>query len=241
MCGRYALSRLPAELVEEFELTADRTPGILPVDWNIAPTRDIYIIKNNRELHIASWGIIAPWSKDRSEAIKSQSQAINARTETVHEKPTFRSAFKSRRCLIPATGYYEWATELNYPNKQPFYIHSTKTYKDRAATLLFAGIYDRWVDSNGEIFESAAIITRPAVDFLEKVHNRMPTFLPPDRYDDWLNPQINSVDQIRKIMEVAHPAAELEAYPVSTRVNLVKNNGPELTAPIELGEPETLF
>ena len=105
MCGRYALSRLPSELVEEFELSADRTKGILPVDWNITPTRDIYIIKNNKELHTASWGLIAPWSKDREQAVKSQSQAINARIETVHEKPTFRNAFKSKRCLIPATGY----------------------------------------------------------------------------------------------------------------------------------------
>ena len=241
MCGRYALSLLPAELVEEFELTADRTPGILPVDWNIAPTRDIYIIKNNLELHTASWGIIAPWSKDKNEAAKSQSQAINARTETVHEKPTFRNAFKSRRCLIPATGYYEWATELNYPNKQPFFIHSTKPYGGRNATLLFAGIYDRWVDQNGEIFESAAIITRPAVSFLEKIHNRMPTFLPPERYADWLNPQINEINAIRKIMDVAQPAADLAAHPVSTKVNLVRNNGAELTLPIELGEPETLF
>lgn len=241
MCGRYALSRLPSELVEEFELTADRTPGILPVDWNITPTRDIYIIKNNRELHTASWGLIAPWSKDREEAVKSQSQAINARTESVHEKPTFRNAFRSKRCLIPATGYYEWATELNYPNKQPFFIHSTKRYKEREKSLLFAGIYDRWVDDNGEIFESAAIITRPAVSFLEKIHNRMPTFLPEDRYDDWLNPEITEVEEIRKIMDVADPAADLAAHPVSKLVNATRNNGPELIEAIELPEPETLF
>ena len=241
MCGRYALSKLPSDLVEEFELSTDRTRGILPVDWNIAPTKDIYIIKGNRELHTASWGLVAPWSKDRSQAIKSQAQAINARTETVDEKPTFRNAFRSKRCLIPATGYYEWATELNYPNKQPFFIHSTKMFKESNATLLFAGIYDQWIDSNGEILESAAIITRPAVSFLEKIHNRMPTFLPADRYADWLNPEITKVEEIRKIMEVADPAADLAAHPVSARVNLVRNNGPELTAPIELGEPETLF
>ena len=241
MCGRYALSLNADELIEEFELTANATTGILPADWNITPTRDIYIIKNNRELHTASWGIIAPWSKDRESAIKSQSQAINARTETVDEKPTFRSAFRSRRCLIPASGYYEWATELGYPNKQPFFIHANSKFKDRDRTLLFAGIYDRWVDQNGEIFESAAIITRPAVSFLEKIHNRMPTFLPPERYADWLNPQINEINAIRKIMDVAQPAADLAAHPVSTKVNLVRNNGAELTLPVELGEPETLF
>ena len=241
MCGRYALSRLPSELVEEFELSADRTTGILPVDWNITPTRDIYIIKNNKELHTASWGLIAPWSKDREQAVKSQSQAINARIETVHEKPTFRNAFRSKRCLIPATGYYEWATELGYPNKQPFFIHSTKRFGERDKTLLFAGIYDRWVDSNGEIFESAAIITRPANSFLEKIHNRMPTFLPEERYSDWLNPEINDVVEIRKLMDVADPVADLVAHPVAKLVNSTRNNGPDLIAPIELPEPETLF
>ena len=241
MCGRYALSRLPSELVEEFELSADRTKGILPVDWNITPTRDIYIIKNERELNIASWGLIAPWSKDKTQALKSQSQAINARIESVHEKPTFRNAFRSKRCLIPATGYYEWATELGYPTKQPFFIHSKKKYNDRDATLLFAGIYDQWIDSNGEIFESAAIITRPATSFLEKIHNRMPTFLPENRYDDWLNPKINGVDEIRKIMEVTDPTADLIAHPVAKLVNATRNNGPELIEPIELPEPETLF
>ena len=227
--------------MEEFELSADRTTGILPVDWNITPTRDIYIIKNNKDLHTASWGLIAPWCKDREQAVKSQSQAINARIETVHEKPTFRNAFRSKRCLIPATGYYEWATELSYPNKQPFFIHSTKRFGDRDQTLLFAGIYDRWVDANGEIFESAAIITRPATSFLEKIHNRMPTFLPEERYSDWLDPEINDVDEIRKLMEVADPVANLSAHPVAKLVNSTRNNGPDLIAPIELPEPETLF
>ena len=241
MCGRYALSVNASELIEEFELTADKTKGILPIDWNIAPTREIYIIKNNFELHTASWGLIAPWSKDRGEAIKSQSQAINARTETVHEKPTFRSAFKSKRCLIPASGYYEWATELGLPSKQPFYIHSDKKYKDRNSTLLFAGIYDQWVDRNGEIFESAAIITRPAFSFLAKIHNRMPTFLPVDRYRDWLDPKINDLSEIRSMLEIDEPTRGLIAEPVSSRVNKVANNGPELIEPIELGASETLF
>ena len=131
MCGRYAISKLPEELIEEFEVSAGNTGAILPASWNIAPTQPIYIIRNNqknleRELTDVSWGIIAPWSKTKSEAIKSQSMAINARIETVFEKPTFRRAFKSQRRLIPATGYYEWATELNFPTKQPFYI-SNKT------------------------------------------------------------------------------------------------------------------
>ena len=249
MCGRYALVKSAGELIEEFEITTSRIPAALPADWNIAPTREIYVIRdfrdigddaseNRRELATFSWGMIAPWSKDRSEAVRSQSQAINARSESVHEKPTFRSAFKSRRCLIPASGYYEWATELGkYESKQPFYIQSETEGK----TLAFAGIYDRWVDPSGEIFESASIITRPAVDFLAKIHNRMPTFLPVNRWDAWLDPKLNSVEEIQKLMELSELAKGLRAHPVSTRVNATRNNGADLISEIDVSEPNTLF
>ena len=244
MCGRYALVKSAGELIEEFEITTGAKPAALPADWNIAPTRDIYIVRdaaeNNsaRELVTVSWGLIAPWSKDRIEAVRSQSQAINARTETVHEKPTFRSAFKSRRCLIPATGYYEWATELGkYESKQPFYIHS----KFENKSLAFAGIYDRWIDEKGAVIESAAIITRPAVDFLATIHHRMPTFLPQDRWDEWLDPKQNSVEEVKALMELSDPTFGLVAHPVSTRVNAVRNNGAELIAEIDVSEPGTLF
>jgi putative SOS response-associated peptidase YedK len=249
MCGRYALVKSAGELIEEFEITTNSIPSALPADWNIAPTREIYVIRNlrdiregvsenRRELAMLSWGMIAPWSKDRSEAFRSQSQAINARSESVHEKPTFRSAFKSRRCLIPASGYYEWATELGkYESKQPFFIQSDIQGK----SLAFAGIYDRWVDPSGEIFESASIITRPAVDFLAKIHNRMPTFLPVNRWDAWLDPKLNSVEEIQKLMELAEPAKGLRAHPVSTRVNATRNNGADLISEIDVSEPNTLF
>jgi putative SOS response-associated peptidase YedK len=249
MCGRYALVKSAGELIEEFEITTNRIPAALPADWNIAPTREIYVIRNlgsngsninenGRELATLSWGMIAPWSKDRSEAIRSQSQAINARSESVHEKPTFRSAFKSRRCLIPVSGYYEWATELGkYESKQPFFIHSELEGK----SLAFAGIYDRWIDPSGEIFESASIITRPSVDFLATIHNRMPTFLPVDRWDAWLNPNLNEVEEIRELMELSDPAAGLRAHPVSTKVNATRNNGADLISEIDVSEPNTLF
>jgi putative SOS response-associated peptidase YedK len=252
MCGRYALVKSAGELIEEFEITTNRIPAALPADWNIAPTREIYVIRNLgdlgnlgsninencRELATLSWGMIAPWSKDRSEAIRSQSQAINARSESVHEKPTFRSAFKSRRCLIPASGYYEWATELGkYESKQPFFIQSQTEGK----SLAFAGIFDRWVDPSGEVFESASIITRPAVDFLATIHNRMPTFLPVNRWDAWLDPKLNSVEEIQKLMELPEPARGLRAHPVSTRVNATRNNGADLISEIDVSEPHTLF
>jgi putative SOS response-associated peptidase YedK len=252
MCGRYALVKSAGELIEEFEITTNRIPAALPADWNIAPTREIYVIRNHgdlgnlgsninencRELATLSWGMIAPWSKDRSEAIRSQSQAINARSESVHEKPTFRRAFKSRRCLIPASGYYEWATELGkYESKQPFFIQSQTEGK----SLAFAGIFDRWVDPSGEVFESASIITRPAVDFLATIHNRMPTFLPVNRWDAWLDPKLNSVEEIQKLMEFPEPARGLRAHPVSTRVNATRNNGADLISEIDVSEPNTLF
>jgi putative SOS response-associated peptidase YedK len=245
MCGRFALSKLPAELIDEFEIHTGKTLPILPADWNITPTRDIYIVRNEsenkRDLAIASWGIIAPWSRDSDAAIKSQSQAINARSETVDQKPTFRSAFRSRRCLIPADGYYEWATEMGpYSPKQPFYI-SSDTSAGKSQSLAFAGIWDRWIAPDGNVRDSAAIITRPAVEFLATVHSRMPTFLPRDRWDRWLDRSVQDVDEIRAMMELESPAIGLQAVPVASLVNSIRNNGPELIAPIELGEPQTLF
>ena len=225
--------------MDAFEVSTDYAGPILPADWNITPTRDIYIVRDNREgkreLTTLSWGLIAPWSENPHDALRSQSQAINARTETVHEKPTFRSAFISRRCLIPASGYYEWATEMGpYAPKQPFYIHGE-------GLIAFAGIWDRWRAPDGTYKESAALITRPAVEFLATVHHRMPTFLPRDRWSAWLSPQLNKVDEIRGLLNLSAPAKGLQAHPVSSRVNSTINNGPDLIKEIELGEPQTLF
>ena len=235
MCGRFALSAMLTNIAEEFSTSAepDRT---LPVDWNIKPTQDIYIVKN-QEITIASWGLIAPWSKNSNDALRSQSQAINARSESVHEKPTFRNAFRQRRCLVPATGYYEWATELGrYKTKQPVFIS-----RDDEKLLAFAGIFDRWISPEGEIRDSVTIITRDAVGDLAKVHNRMPLFLPRERWGAWMDSNVTDVEEIRTLMQVPDPDAHLRYWPVSTLVNSIRNNGAELIAPIELGEPETLF
>jgi putative SOS response-associated peptidase YedK len=246
MCGRYALSKLPAELLEEFEIhTGAAQLPLLPADWNIAPTREIYIVRhdgeNKRSLATASWGIIAPWSKDPQSALRSQSQAINARSESVDEKPTFKSAFRNRRCLIPADGYYEWATELGpYKPKQPFYI-CDEHWESQKKPLAFAGIWDRWVSPDGQIVDSAAIITRPAVGYLATIHSRMPTFLPVDRWSSWLDRSIQDVDEIRELMVLDEPDRALLVRPVSDLVNSIRNTGPGLIAPIELGEPEVLF
>lgn len=235
MCGRFALSAMLTDIAEEFSTQAlpDRT---LPVDWNIKPTQDIYIIKNE-EINIASWGLIAPWSKNSHDALRNQSQAINARSESVHEKPTFRSAFRTHRCLVPASGYYEWATELGrYKTKQPVFIS-----RDDNKLLAFAGIYDRWISPEGEIRDSVAIITRDAVGDLAKVHNRMPLFLPRDRWKAWMDSNLTDVEQVRALMNAPKPDDHLRYWPVKPLVNSIRNNGAELVEPIELGEPETLF
>ncbi|KRO32899.1 MAG: hypothetical protein ABR65_00415, partial [Actinobacteria bacterium BACL2 MAG-121220-bin52] len=205
-------------------------------DWNIKPTNDVYIIKN-QAIEIASWGMIAHWSKSDDEAAKSQSSAINARSESVHEKPTFKSAFRSNRCLLPATGYYEWASELGkYKTKQPIYIS-----RDDNKLLAFTGIFQSWTSPSGRVIQSVSIITRQAVGQLALVHSRMPVFLPRDRWADWMNPKINDVEKIRSLMDIPNPEANLGFHPVSSAVNSITGSGPELIAPIELGEPETLF
>ena len=234
MCGRFALSAMLTDIAEEFstKATPERT---LPVDWNIKPTQDIYIIKNEK-IEIASWGLIAPWSKNLSEALRSQSQAINARSETVHEKPTFRHAFRKSRCLVPASGYFEWATELGkYKTKQPVYI----SHKE-GKLLAFSGIYEKWISPTGEVKESVAIITRDAVNELATVHNRMPLFLPRDRWDAWMDPELQDIEEVRALMQVPNPDANLQFWPVADLVNSIRNNGAELVAPIET-QPETLF
>lgn len=249
MCGRYALAANMDVIVEEFGIAEEQVQHQLPHSWNIAPTNPIYIVKDAqsdqgkiRTLETASWGLIAPWERDLAQARASQSRAINARSESVFEKPTFRDSFRHHRCLIPASGYYEWATALGrYKTKQPFYIHRADAH-----LISFAGIFSSWKSPQGEEIQSAAIITRDAVGDLETIHDRMPVILPKQRWDMWLNPELRDVDQVRALMNFdealgERPDAGLAAHPISSRVNLVANNGPNIIEPIELGEPETLF
>jgi putative SOS response-associated peptidase YedK len=241
MCGRYAQAQGMDEIIERFDLDSSLVDKSLPLNWNIAPTNEIYIIRDNqsgRVLDSASWGIIAPWQKNFTEARNSQSHAINARSESIHEKPTFRQAFRTTRCLIPATGYYEWATSLGkYPPKQPFYIYP----KDEGKSLSIAGIWSTWKSESGAEVQSAAIITREAVGELATIHSRMPVFMPEDRWDLWLDPKNREIETLISLMDNPDPAAGLVTRPVATRVNLVANNGAELIEAIELGEAQTLF
>ena len=241
MCGRFAQSKSIADLVEEFGITGDPALSPLPANWNIAPTNPIYIVRNNlvnkRELSIASWGFIAPWIKDDVEAKASQSRAINARSESIHEKPIFRDAFKFHRCLIPADGYYEWATELGrYKTKQPFYISNPNL-----KSLSIAGIWSQWKSPSGEVINSAAVITRESVGELATIHSRMPVMMPKNKWESWLDISPHPTDELLELMKNIHPDEGLHPWPVSSEVNKVANNGPQLVHQIQLTDSETLF
>lgn len=245
MCGRYAQSADMRDLMEQFEVTGNSPSHSIPVNWNIAPTNPIYIVRESmqeqsivkRDLAVVSWGLIALWLSDPAEAKASQSRAINARSESVHEKPTFRDGFKSRRCLVPAQGYYEWATALGkFRPKQAFYISSRDGQQ-----LSIAGIWSSWRAPNGEVIETASIITQEAQGELATIHSRMPVFMPHNRWEPWLDPKNKDVEHLRNLMVVDSPESIVTAHPVSAAVNSVANNGQSLIEPIELGEPETLF
>jgi putative SOS response-associated peptidase YedK len=222
------------DVVREFGVDSKQVRE-LQVNWNVKPTEDLYVITKN-EISVASWGMIAPWSKSTSDAQKSQSRAINARAETVHVKPTFKNALQRSRCLVPATGYYEWATELSdYKPRQPIYVSH-----DGGRLLAFAGIHERWISPEGEPRDSVSIITRDAVGDLAKFHRRMPMFLPRERWGAWLDPKLKEIRRIRELFENFQPDANLRFWPVAELVNSIRNNGPELISPIEV-IPETLF
>ncbi len=248
MCGRYASSRRPEDLVEEFEVDSVRARTLEP-DFNVAPTKDVYAVlerrrrddteaagsPTSRRLSSVVWGLVPSWAKDRSIG----SRLINARVETLADKPAFRRAFASRRCLLPADGYFEWYPTAavgprGHPVKQPFFI----TPRDERV-LAMAGVYEIW--RNGEVPKdhpdaflwTAAVITTSAEDSLGHIHDRMPMLVEPDRYGAWLDPTVTSTDELRELLVPAAPG-RLTAYPVSTDVNNVRNNGPELIAPLEV-------
>ncbi len=240
MCGRYARTQGADDIFSAFDLQSSEVDQSLPLNWNIAPTNEIYIIRGERSLTTASWGLIAPWMSDSAAARASQSHAINARSKSIHEQPTFRDAFRRTRCIIPVNGYYEWATALgDYPPKQPFYISPDPSLQTRAFSV--AGIWSHWVSPSGESVTSASIITREAVGELATIHSRMPVMLPEDRWDQWLDPKERDPLVALDLMRVEKPDYGLTFHPVSSRVNLVANNGADLIAPITLGEPTTLF
>jgi putative SOS response-associated peptidase YedK len=251
MCGRYASSRRPEDLAEEFEIDAGTVSETvvepLPADYNVAPTKEVYAVVTrppreedqpaHRQLRVLRWGLVPFWAKDPAIG----SRMINARMETVHEKPAFRHAFAKRRCLLPADGYYEWypteqLTLGGKPVKQPFFIRPGD-----GSVLAMAGLYEIWRDPTRDDDDpqrfrwSCTVLTTSAEDELGHIHDRMPLLVEPDRYAAWLDPARTDPDGLRELLVPAAPG-RLEAFPVSTQVNNVRNNGPELVVPLPLEE-----
>ena len=244
MCGRYASSRRPEDLIEEFEIIEARIPAPLEANYNTAPTDEVYAVVERpprgeeaaaeRQLRTVRWGLVPSWAKDPGIG----SRMINARMETVAEKPAYKRAFQKRRCLLPADGYYEWyATSQTdakgRPRKQPYFIRP----KD-GGVLAMAGLYEMWPDPAKAEDDptrwlwSCTVITTEAEDSLGRIHDRMPLMVERDRWQEWLDPtRPGSTD----LLVPAAPGL-LEAYPVRPLVSNVRNNGAELVEPLPLEE-----
>jgi putative SOS response-associated peptidase YedK len=243
MCGRYSSSLDPEDIVEEFEIRTADLPR-LQADYNVAPTKEIYAVVERppkgadvaeRQLRTMTWGLVPSWAKDP----KIGSRMINARMETVAEKPAYRRAFEKRRAVLPADGYYEWyvteeLTKAGKPKKQPFFIRP-----NGGGMLAMAGLYELWRDQSKADDDptrwlwTATVITTTATDDLGRIHDRMPLMLPRAAYDAWLDPGPRPTDELLGLLQPAAPGL-LEAFPVSTLVSNVANNGPELIEPLPL-------
>jgi putative SOS response-associated peptidase YedK len=223
MCGRYAITSAPEALRALFGYAEQPN---FPARFNIAPTQPIAIVRltdGKREFALVRWGFLPSWAKDPT----TFSLIINARGESVCDKPAFRAAMKRRRCLIPADGFYEWQASGKGP-KQPFYIHARS-----GKPMAFAGLWETWEGPNGEEVDSAAIVTTRANHTLSPLPDRMPVIIAPDAFDLWLN--CGEVDA-RTAEALIQPAPDdlLEAYPVSTAVNRTANDNAALILPLDL-------
>ena len=247
VCGRYASSRSPDDLTEYFEVEQVATgERVLPPDYNVAPTKDVYAVLTrapsgettaHRSLRVVRWGLVPSWATDPAIGTRM----INARLETAAEKPAYRRAFARRRCLVPADGYYEWYTPHGdghgsasggrKPRKQPFYIH-----RPDGDPLALAGLYEFWrppdsdPDDPTAWLTSMTLLTTAAPDETGRIHDRSPLMIDRDHWAAWLDPAITDPAQVREVLAPAAPGP-LEAYPVRTLVNSVRNNGPELVDP----------
>lgn len=218
MCGRYTLSTPVGALAEEFGL-GGALPD-LPASYNIAPTQEVPAILGNdggRRLEMLRWGLIPAWADDPGIGARM----INARSETAAEKPSFRRAFRNRRCLIPADGFYEWQKAPG--GKQPYHIRMRD-----GRPFAFAGLWESW-GRDGEEIRSCTILTTTANALVGEIHDRMPVILARDAYDVWLDPDSES-DELAGLL-APYPDEEIEKYPVSRFVNSPRNNDPRCVEP----------
>jgi len=225
VCGRFAYFVPREQLTQHYGLVSAAPQ---PERYNITPSQDILAIREaqtgEREAAALKWGLVPHWAKDPTIG----NRMINARGETVAEKPAFRQAFKRRRCIIPASGFYEWGPSS--AGKWPYYISPTN-----AEPLSFAGLWERWHGGDGEPLESCTIITIAASASLARVHQRMPVCLAQSSYAAWLDPDAPSDVCLQLLAPL--PDAELELRPVGKAVNNPRNDLPALVEPVEIPSP----
>ncbi|MEK6255696.1 MAG: SOS response-associated peptidase [Chloroflexota bacterium] len=216
MCGRYTLTAVPEDLRAIFD--GVEIPDEFVPRFNIAPSQPVAVISNQNpdKLDFFVWGLIPSWAKDP----KIGNRMINARGETLAEKPSFRAAYKRRRCLIPADGFYEWVSRPGEKKKTPHYIQLKSKQP-----FAMAGLWEYWQSPDGSEIYSCTIITTEPNAMLAKLHNRMPVILPPDAYPLWLSESEQSRDILDPLL-VPYPETEMQHYPVSTLVNSPANEVP---------------
>lgn len=222
MCGRYASSRPADDLSAYFEVDGP-AEEVLPASYNVAPTDPVYVVLQRdqvRQLRVVRWGLVPSWAKDA----KVGSRFINARRETVRDKPAFRAAFARRRCLVPADGYYEWQRQDG--GKRPYFLSSRDD-----APLAMAGLYEVWKSPEGSYLWTCTVLTTAASDDLAHIHDRTPALVPREAWATWLAPDVEDPEDV--LLPPAVPGV-LQAWPVSLAVGKVGNNAPDLVQPIGL-------
>jgi putative SOS response-associated peptidase YedK len=221
MCGRFTLTTDPNTLQEAFP--EFKVPDQMAPHYNVAPTQPVAVVPNDgkKAIDFFLWGLIPFWAKDP----KIGNRMINARSETLAEKPSFKHAYRRRRCLILADGFFEWQKRPGGGAKVPHYIRL-----ESGEPFAFAGLWENWNAPDGSEVKSCTIITTEPNDLVIKVHNRMPVILPTSAYDDWLDPNEREPGSLQDFLK-PFPAIEMMAYPISTLVNNPKNDLPEVIVP----------
>ena len=222
MCGRFALFAMGENLARQFGASGAPPPS---PHYNIAPSRRVTAVRaasegSGREFAQLRWGLVPSWSKDPAIG----GRLINARSETVGEKPSFRNAFRRHRCLLPANGFYEWQRQER--GKQPYYVRMRD-----GRVFAFAGLWDRWEGPEEGVIETCTILTTAANDVLAPIHDRMPVILPPTAYARWLDRELRDADSLVSLL-APFPAKEMVAYPVSPRVNAPTVDDEKCIAPL---------
>ena len=221
MCGRFTLTVDPGQLRETFSWLD--IPDELTPRYNVAPTQPVAVVPNDgkNKLDFFVWGLIPSWAKDP----QIGSRMINARSETLAEKPSFRAAYRRRRCLVLADGFYEWRKEPGSKTKTPMYIQM-----ESQEPFAFAGLWEIWHSKEGDKILSCNIITTEPNELVAKIHNRMPVILPSESYTEWLAPEERQPGQLNHLLK-PYPDQELVAFPVSKTVNSPINDVPECILP----------